>query len=118
MQFTIYTQANLVFAELLGDEVMIRTPEDGTDLIGNAYFQQADVILLHACQLSPDFFDLRTGLAGEILQKCSNYRMRMVVLGDFSAVESRSLRDFIRESNERGQIRFLAEKEQVFGSCC
>src|SRR6187549_3674319 len=34
-------------------------------------------LLIDESQLGPDFFDLRTGLAGEVLQKFTNYRVRL-----------------------------------------
>jgi len=52
------------------------------------------------------FFDLRTGVAGEVLRKFSNYRFRLAVIGDFTAHSSKSLRDFLYESN-RGRLIFF-----------
>ncbi|MDR0411881.1 MAG: DUF4180 domain-containing protein [Treponema sp.] len=54
-----------------------------------------------------DFFNLSTEIAGEILQKFSNYNKRMAILGDFSNKKSKSLRDFIYESNKTKQIIFV-----------
>jgi hypothetical protein len=68
-------------------------------------------IVLDCDTLDPAFFDLKSGLAGEILQKASNYRRRLVVLGDFSAAGGRALGDFIYESNRTGQIVFAADLE-------
>jgi hypothetical protein len=66
-------------------------------------------IIIHEQTLSREFFDLKTKLAGEILQKFSNYRMKLAIVGDFSDVKSKSLRDFIRESNKLGIIRFVQD---------
>ena len=63
-------------------------------------------MVLDRSALVEAFFDLRSGIAGELLQKISNYRRRLVILGDFSKVESQSLRAFIRESNATGQVVF------------
>jgi len=52
------------------------------------------------------FFDLRTGFAGELLQKFSNYRMQIAIIGDFGVYRSKALHDFVRESN-RGNCVFL-----------
>jgi hypothetical protein len=79
---------------------------DFLDLMGNC---AADTIVLEREHFDPRFFELRSGLAGEILQKVSNYRKRLVVLGDFSAEKSRALRDFIYESNKTGQVVFAAD---------
>jgi len=53
-------------------------------------------------------------LAGEILQKFSNYRMKLSVIGDFSGFMSRSLQDLIRESNRTGIITFVGSPEEAF----
>ena len=52
-------------------------------------------------------------MAGEILQKFSNYRMRLVIVGDFSALESKSLRDFIYESNKGKLVGFVSTAEEA-----
>jgi hypothetical protein len=59
-------------------------------------------------QLHPDFFDLSTRLAGEVLQKFTNYHVQLGIVGDFSRYPSRSLQDFIRESNRGTQVVFAA----------
>jgi hypothetical protein len=52
-------------------------------------------------------------MAGEILQKFSNYRMRLAIVGDFSEYKSKSLRDFIRESNRTGTINFVGTIDEA-----
>lgn len=98
-------------AEIVADAPVIGTPADGADLVGNAYFQGFGGVLLRAQHLAPAFFDLKTGLAGEVLQKFSTYGLRLAIVGDFEAYPSRSFRDFIRESNQRGQVCFVATRD-------
>ncbi|HUX96186.1 MAG TPA: DUF4180 domain-containing protein [Bacteroidales bacterium] len=50
--------------------------------------------------------------AGEISQKFSNYRMKLAIIGDFSETGSKSLNDFIRESNRGGTICFVKSLEE------
>lgn len=66
----------------------------------------AATLALEKQNITDEFFVLRTGLAGEVLQKISNYQRRLVILGDFGQVESQSLRDFIFESNRTGKVVF------------
>jgi Domain of unknown function (DUF4180) len=72
--------------------------------------QQARLVVIPALRLTPDFFQLRTGVAGAILQKFVNYRLRVVIIGDFSALASNSsaLHAFIQESNRGDATWFLA----------
>lgn len=90
------------------DGPAIGSARDATDLIGEAWHQEASAIVVPATRLDPNFFRLRTGLAGEFVQKVANYRAKLAVVGDISAqvAESDSLRDFVRESN-RGETVFF-----------
>lgn len=72
-----------------------------------------DAMILKAEDLAPEFFALSSGLAGEILQKYTNYQMRVAIIGDFSGVESRSLHDFIYECNKGGGVFFAATREEA-----
>lgn len=85
--------------------------QDALDLIGNCGYLGAAHVIVHETQITPEFFDLKTGLAGEILQKFSNYGMRLAIVGDFAKYASGSLQDFIRESNRTGLILFTGSAE-------
>ncbi len=99
---------NTTVAEIISDDIILKTAEDGLDLLGNLYYQGFDKLILHERNITPDFFDLKNGLAGEVLQKFSTYRVRLAIVGDFSSYSGKSIKDFIRESNRTGHIRFLS----------
>ena len=94
-------------AEILSEEKIIESVDDGLNLLGDLYYQDFDKIIIHEKNLTPNFFDLKTGIAGEILQKFSNYRVRLAIVGDFSKYSNKSLRDFIFESNKGKHINFV-----------
>jgi len=100
-------------AELLGEGVLIAETGDALDLIASAGARR---IVLRSHQLHPDFFRLASGLAGEILQKVSNYRIRLAVVGDFSGYRSPALRAFMTESNATGQVSFVDSLEAALGA--
>lgn len=60
-----------------------------------------------------EFFSLSSGLAGEILQKCINYHIKLAIMGDFSGYTSKPLQDFIRESNRGRDVFFLASEAEA-----
>src|SRR5690349_14636708 len=88
--------------------------QDALDLIGAA-FSRADMVAVPADRFDDRFFTLRTGLAGEIMQKFVNYRLRLVVVGDISAqvAASTALRDLVRESNQGNQVWFVADLDEL-----
>jgi hypothetical protein len=100
-------------AEILPGSELIATPDDILDFMAEARLNDSDRMIIHGKSLHPDFFDLKTRVAGEILQKFSNYRMRLAIVGDFSGFKSNSLRDFIRESNRTGTINFVGTIDEA-----
>lgn len=100
-------------AEVISDELVINNIEDGINLVGNIYYQGVDKLILHERNITPTFFDLKTGIAGEVLQKFSNYRIRLAIVGDFSKYTSKSLNNFIYESNNSKKINFMADIKEA-----
>ena len=94
---------HLQIAEVTSEELLITNHEDGLDLVGNLYYQGFDGVILYEENIGADLFNLKSGMAGEILQKFANFRMRLVIVGDFEMYESQSLREFILESNNGRQ---------------
>ncbi|HEV7382651.1 MAG TPA: DUF4180 domain-containing protein [Dyadobacter sp.] len=113
MQILSHTSNRKTVAEVLADEIVITDAETALDLLGNIYYQNFDALILHEKNLTPDFFNLKTGIAGEILQKFSNYRIRLAIVGDFAPYQSKSIRDFIFESNKQGHINFVDSVEKA-----
>jgi hypothetical protein len=113
MSFSVEENGNIKIALLESKNTLIYDVQDALDLMANAQYSGADSLVVYSSNLNPDFFDLKTKLAGEILQKFSNYNMKMAIIGDFTSVESKSLRDFIFESNKTGRILFVKSVEEA-----
>ena len=94
-------------AELVSDEIVIRSPQQALDLMMDCAYQGATSIIIHEYNLAPEFFDLKTGLAGAVLQKFVNYNIQVAIVGDFTNITSKSLNAFKFESNRGNQIFFL-----------
>jgi hypothetical protein len=97
---------NITIAELTDTDFIISRPQDVLDLFGNLMATDCDRVIIHERNLHPHFFELKTRLAGDILQKFSNYRVRLAIVGDFTKYKSQSLQDFITESNKSYYIFF------------
>jgi hypothetical protein len=92
-----------------GTGVRIDDADDARDLIGEAMSVRASIIVLPVSAFDPSFFQLRSGLAGEILQKMVNYGRKLAIVGDISAhvAASDAFRDLVREA-DRGEDVFFA----------
>ena len=114
MNFTLTEINTHTLAILTSNGVVIHSAQDALDLLANAGYQGASGILMQDSQLAPAFFNLRSGLAGEVLQKFSTYDMRLAIVGDFTAYDSQALREFIRESNRVGRISFVGTEAEAY----
>jgi hypothetical protein len=110
---TLHSLPGSTIAEISGDGLIINNPQDALDIMGDLYFQGIGKVILHEKNIAPEFFDLSTGMAGEILQKFSTYRIRLSIVGDFSKYTGKSIRDFIFESNRHGHTTFVASLEEA-----
>ena len=104
MGYLIHKEQEETIAELTAD-VTISNGQDFLDIVMNL---PSDRVIIHKSILNEAFFELRSGVAGEILQKAANYQVRLAIVGDYSAYESKSLRDFIYESNKGNSIVFVS----------
>ena len=111
MEIKIHTIDNRKIAEIISDNIVLQTVEDVVDLIGNMSYQGFDKLIIHEENMIPDFFELKNKIAGNILQKFSQYSMPLAIIGDFEKYESKSLNDFIFESNKGNQINFVTTVE-------
>ena len=94
------------------DGPVVSSSNDVSDLIGNAWADDISLIALPMERLDPEFWRLSSLLAGDILQKIVNYRLRLAILGDIGThlEASEALRDFVWESNRGEQVWFLADE--------
>lgn len=101
--FTVHTVRDKTIVEVRDNSLLIETAQQFLQLTMNL---PADKIILLKEHLHESFFDLRSGLAGDILQKVSNYALQLGVVGDFSLYNSKSLHAFIHESNKSNHVLF------------
>lgn len=82
-----------------------------SDLIGEAMYEQVDLLVVPVERVDPAFFDLATGVAGELLQKATNYRLRLAIVGDVTpwTAQSASLRAFVEEAQRGGHLWFVPD---------
>ncbi len=106
IQFVEYGNSKIA---KLSAETMISSVQDATDLLGNADYQGASKIIVHEASLGPQFFNLRSGIAGEILQKVSNYHKQLAIVGEFEKFNSNALNAFIIECNRGNHIFFVPD---------
>jgi hypothetical protein len=107
MEIEIIQVGEIIMAEIKAENVLIKDSQDALDLMADCGYKGSRKIIMYEKNIVQDFFDLKTGIAGEILQKFSTYNVQLAIIGDYSKYKSKSLKDFIFESNKVGRINFV-----------
>jgi len=101
--------------ELSADGPLLDSDRAFMDCISNALSAGATMVTIPIRRFPPEFFQLRTRFAGDMLQKFVNYRLLLAIVGDLSESQqqSKALSDFIRESNRGQQIWFVSNTAEL-----
>lgn len=100
-------------AMLSGDGCFIKNTQDALDVMASIRSNGCDRVVIPKDNLPAEFFELRTGVAGEILQKFVNYQMKIAIVGEFECYQSKSLHDFIYECNKGRHVFFQKNMEDA-----
>ena len=114
MKISKIKEKNVEIAVVNSNEVLIIDVQSALDFMATVNYETGcHRIILNKSAICEDFFNLRTRLAGEVLQKFINYQVKIAIVGDFSMYTSESLKDFIYESNKGKAIFFLSNEKQA-----
>lgn len=114
MQIEYISSQNGSIAVVTGEEKVIVDVQSALDLVMTARYEGgAERIAIDKDAVAEDFFILSTGMAGEILQKFTNYHVKAAFYGDFTRYTSKPLRDFIYESNQGNGVFFVPTREEA-----
>ncbi|GAA4834227.1 hypothetical protein GCM10023201_23090 [Actinomycetospora corticicola] len=100
---------------------VLTLPDDGPlldgeraalDVLGHAFGLGAHTVVVPVARLAPDFFALRTGIAGAITQKFAQYGVRLVVVGE-PATTAGPVADWTREANRGRDLWFVADESEL-----
>ncbi len=87
----------------------IRSIRNVSDALGAVY--GADGLLLTENELSPEFFDLRSGIAGELFQKFTNYQIHLALVVSTLEVYGERFGELAFEHRNHKLIRFFDSVE-------
>lgn len=91
--------------------IAIRSVKDLPDMIGACF--GAGGLILGEEDLAPEFFDLKSGLAGELLQKCVNYGLRTAIVVPEPEAHGERFRELAYEHRSHNMIRFVRSREEA-----
>lgn len=113
MNYQLVEKNNQTIVVVSSTEPPIATGKDAIGLIEVCIEHNVGRIAVHAEALSEDFFKLRTGVAGEILQKFVNFSLRAaIIVADGSLIKGR-MKELLAESNRGNMFRVFASQAEA-----
>jgi Domain of unknown function (DUF4180) len=91
--------------------IAIRTPSEISNAVG-ATFGTAGLILTES-DLAPEFFDLKTGFAGELFQKFTNYGLRLILIVSSPERHGDRFTELAREHRSHNSVRIVPTKDEA-----
>lgn len=109
----IVSENGIDFAECSPVEKLITTEQDMVDLIGLCGYHQTNNLLIYAQNVDESFFDLRSKLAGAVLQKCMNYYMRVVMVLPSDIENNKRFSEMVLETNKGNHFRVFKNRDET-----
>jgi hypothetical protein len=72
-------------------------------------------LMVSEADLSPAFFDLKSGFAGEVLQKFENYRAKLAIIVSDQNTYGERFGELIYEHRKHSLVRFFATAAEAQG---
>lgn len=105
LNYRVVEKSNKKYIECFSTETPIGTEQDALDLIAACGESNTNLLLLHAEAFAADFFKLKTGVAGMILQKFVNYHVRTAIILPGDLKITGKFKELLAESNKRNDFR-------------
>lgn len=113
MRYKINEKNNQKYIEYYSAETPVRSEFEISELISDCMENDADRIMLKSEVLTEDFFRLRTGLAGELLQKLCNYHIKAAIVLPERSNNLGKFDELMLELNRGTALRIYSTAEEA-----
>lgn len=107
MDYKIIEKDEKKYIKVESSDIKINSEETALDLIALCLEHDVKKIILNDKVLSDDFFSLKTGLAGAIVQKLVNYNIKTgIIISDKQKINGR-FKEFTLETNKGNTFKIF-----------
>ena len=101
------------FVEGVKGYTLLSSEKDAVELAGLCGSNGTNRVLLYADNLSEGFYDLKTTIAGNALQKLINYRIRAAAIIPEEKIGNGRFFEMVVESNRGNDFRVFQDREKA-----
>lgn len=101
------------YIEVMDVTEPVRSEQDALDLVALCREHYANRLMLHGEVFGDEFFDLKTGLAGAVLQKFINYYIKAALVVPPEKANRGRFREMVLEANRGSHFRVFSDREDA-----
>jgi hypothetical protein len=113
MNYKVVEKNNKKYIACDSPETPLLSEQDSLNLIAACIENNAYLLMIDAEALTDDFFRLRTGLAGQVLQKFVNYHLKVAVILKKEQRIMGKFKEFLAEANKGNDFRVFDNSEEA-----
>lgn len=113
MNYHVKEDYNKKYIEVVSMSNSLNNENDILDLISLCWEHEANLLLIHYEVFSEDFFNLKTKVAGNIIQKLINYNIKSAALIPEEIMNKGRFREMALETNKGNHFRMYESKDEA-----
>jgi len=113
MDYILTTKKTCQYVECIPDGDLIDSEAKALDLVGACGELQNSKLLIHASSFPDEFYDLKTGLAGGVMLKFSNYGIMAALVIPQEKIGEGRFYEMMLETNRGNQFRIFQTLEDA-----
>jgi len=113
VNFTVIQIKNVKIVTCFPDGARISSETDALEAVAACGEYGTDKLFIPGESLSESFFDLKSGLAGAVLLKFSNYSIQACVLVQAEMIGHGKFYEFVLETNHGNDFRVFQDREKA-----
>ena len=113
MDYKVIEKDTLKYIEFVSGDAVLGSEQEALELIAACIENDIGFLMLHAEMMSEDFFKLRTGLAGAVLQKFMNYHITAAAIIPNEDTIKGKFKEMATEANKGKDFRVFKSVEEA-----
>jgi PadR family transcriptional regulator, regulatory protein AphA len=116
MNFTLIEREKVKIAMCIPDGNRISSEADALEAVAACGEFGTDKLIIPGLCLSDAFYDLKSGLAGDVLLKFSNYLIKTAIVVPAEMIGQGKFYEFVLETNRGKEFRVFQDREKAVNS--
>ncbi len=113
INFKLVEVEDLKYIEVYSCTEPIKTEQDALELIAVCGECGTNLLMLHSEAVSEDFYTLKTGVAGKVLQKFVNYYIKLALVVPDERLNTGKFKEMASEPNRGNHFKVFTDTQQA-----